>query len=97
MGCISDKPFKSNTTPVNNTPGFLYIFPVSTFCRLMKLASMGEHVYVCDIGKLVGLEFIVLFNVGGGLASMVVVAGKLSIATETAIDLDTHRSTIEVN
>jgi hypothetical protein len=55
---------------VNNTPGFLYSITVSSLCRLMKLASMGEYVYVCDLGKLLGIEFVV--PLAHGLASVVV-------------------------
>lgn len=71
--CIADNLFKSNTAAVNNSPGFSYCFTISSFCRLMKLASMGEHIYVCDLGQQRGIEFVVPFT-GQGLASVVVLA-----------------------
>lgn len=73
LDCIADNLFKSNTTTVNDSPGFQYTFPISSFCRLMKLASMGDFVYVCDLQQQRGIEFVVPFA-SNGLASVVVVA-----------------------
>jgi hypothetical protein len=80
LECITDNLFKSHTISVNNTPGFLYSITVSSLCRLMKLASLGEYVYVCDIGRLLGIEFVVPLPIG--LASVVVTPHTSTTTTE---------------
>lgn len=43
----------------------------------MKLASMGEFIYVCDLGQLKGIELVVPFGTQtglGGMASVVVLS-----------------------
>lgn len=50
----------------------------------MKLASMGEFVYVCDIGNLRGIEFVVPFTPQSGLGGL---ASVLVICTENVVSI----------